>query len=50
VSNCAKVFSVPKLPLNLPELDSVPEIDMTKKNEKNNEDNSEKMYMKKLLA
>merc|ERR1712202_61932 len=50
VSKCAKVFCVPKLLPSLPELDVVPEIDMTKKNEKNNEDNSEKMFMKKLLV
>merc|ERR1712192_74252 len=50
VSKCCQVFCVPELPSTLPELGSVPEIDMTKKNEKNNEDNSEKMYMKKFLV
>lgn len=50
VSKCSQVYCVPELPSTLPELASVPEIDMTKKNEKNNEDNSEKMYMKKFLV
>jgi len=50
LSKCSEVFSVPELPSTLPEVDFVPEIDMTKRNERNNEDATEKMYMKKPLT
>jgi len=50
VTKCCQAFHRPELPKSLPELESVPDIDMTKKNEKNTEDSSEKMFMKKNLV
>ena len=49
ISLCSASYNVPVLPVTLPQMDYVPEIDMTQKKEKNNEDSGEKMFMKKEL-
>ena len=49
ISLCSASYHVPVLPVTLPQLDYVPEVDMTQKKEKNNEDSGEKMFMKKEL-
>ena len=46
---CAKAFSQPSLPAAMPFIENVPEIDMSLRNEKNNEDCNEKMFMKKSI-
>ena len=48
-SRCDAVYRVPVLPPVLPRLDIVPDIDMAGKKEKNTEDNSSSMFMKKSL-
>ena len=50
VSVCAKAFAQPSLPPLLPLIENVPEIDMSLRNEKNNEEDCNgKMFMKKHL-
>ena len=48
-AKCEAAYQVPTLPSSLPVMDNIPEIDMSLKKQKNNEDNVEKMFMKKKL-
>ena len=49
VSLCEGAYSQPSLPASLPLIENVPDIDMKLRNQKNNEDSNEKMFMKKHL-
>ena len=49
VAACAAAYRVPTLPVTLPTLETVPDIDMNLRKQKNTEDSGEKMFMKKVL-
>jgi len=46
---CAAAYTEPKLSENFPQLDDLPDVDMSLWKEKNNEDSGEKHFMKKIL-
>ena len=50
MDKCAAFYTIPKLSDNdLPQLDDVPDVDMSLRKEKNSEDSGEKNFMKKIL-